>query len=162
MKIVFRADSSIYIGSGHIMRCLVLASMLREHGHQVSFACRPQKGDLLDFVRNKGFEVKELIVPSEWSTPKSSADYEAWLQVPWNVDVDSFVSKFDSVDLVIVDHYGINAEWEKHCKTQLQCKLFVIDDLLRPHNADMILDQTLSRTPSEYDSPELELSLIHI
>ncbi|MEZ8887943.1 UDP-2,4-diacetamido-2,4,6-trideoxy-beta-L-altropyranose hydrolase [Vibrio sp. 10N.247.311.14] len=160
MKIVFRADSSIHIGSGHIMRCLVLASMLREHGHQISFACRPQQGDLLDFVRSKGFEVKELIVPSEWSTPKSSADYEAWLQVPWKVDVDSFVSTFDSVDLVIVDHYGINAEWEEHCKTQLQCKVFATDDLLRPHNADMILDQTLSRTPSEYECPELETTVL--
>ncbi|XNH22170.1 UDP-2,4-diacetamido-2,4,6-trideoxy-beta-L-altropyranose hydrolase [Vibrio cyclitrophicus] len=160
MKIVFRADSSIHIGSGHIMRCLVLASMLKEHGHHVSFACRPQQGDLLDFVRNKGFEVKELIVPSEWSTPKSSADYEAWLQVPWKVDVDSFVSIFASVDLVVVDHYGINAEWEERCKTQLQCKVFAIDDLLRPHNADMILDQTLSRTPSEYDSPELETTVL--
>ncbi|XNG96751.1 UDP-2,4-diacetamido-2,4,6-trideoxy-beta-L-altropyranose hydrolase [Vibrio cyclitrophicus] len=160
MKIVFRADSSIHIGSGHIMRCLVLASMLKEHGHHVSFACRPQQGDLLDFVRNKGFEVKELIVPSEWSTPKSSADYEAWLQVPWKVDVDSFVSIFASVDLVVVDHYGINAEWEERCKTQLQCKVFAIDDLLRSHNADMILDQTLSRTPSEYDSPELETTVL--
>ncbi|MFM2629161.1 UDP-2,4-diacetamido-2,4,6-trideoxy-beta-L-altropyranose hydrolase [Vibrio chagasii] len=152
MKIVFRADSSSYIGSGHIMRCLVLASMLQEQGHQIVFGCRPQKGDLIDFIRSKGFEVKELVVPSEWLKPKNSADYEAWLQVPWKVDVESFVSKFDNVDLVIVDHYGINAKWEEHCKTQLQCKLFAIDDLLRSHHADMILDQTLSRTPSEYAS----------
>lgn len=160
MKIVFRADSSIHIGSGHIMRCLVLASMLKDKGYQVIFGCRPQKGDLIDFIRNKGFKVKELIVPSVWSTPKNSADYEAWLQVPWKVDVASFVSTFDNADLVVVDHYGINAEWEEHCKTQLQCKLFAIDDLLRSHHADMILDQTLSRTPFEYDNPELETTVL--
>lgn len=160
MKIVFRADSSIHIGSGHIMRCLVLASMLKEQGHQVSFASRPQQGDLVDFVRNKGFEVKELVVPTSWITPKNSADYAAWLQVPWQVDLDSFVAEFNHVDLVVVDHYGITADWEEHCKTHLQCKVFAIDDLLRPHNADMILDQTLFRTPSEYDYSELETTLL--
>ncbi|NAZ55361.1 UDP-2,4-diacetamido-2,4,6-trideoxy-beta-L-altropyranose hydrolase [Vibrio toranzoniae] len=162
MKIVFRADSSIHIGSGHIMRCLVLSAMLKEHGHQVSFASRPQKGDLVDFVRNKGYEVKELAVPTNWITPKNSADYAAWLQVPWQVDLDSFVSKFEHVDLdlVVVDHYGINAEWEEQCKTQLQCKVFAIDDLLRPHSADMLLDQTLSRTPSEYDSSDFETTVL--
>ena len=142
------------------MRCLVLASMLKEQGHQVVFGCRPQKGDLIDFIRNKGFEVKELVVPSEWLTPKNSADYEAWLQVPWKVDVASFVSTFDNADLVVVDHYGINAEWEEHCKTQLQCKLFAIDDLLRSHHADMLLDQTLSRTPSDYVSTVKEATVL--
>ncbi|GEM80851.1 UDP-2,4-diacetamido-2,4,6-trideoxy-beta-L-altropyranose hydrolase [Vibrio superstes] len=156
MKVVFRVDSSIHIGSGHVMRCLVLASMLKEQGSQISFACRPQQGDLIDFVRSKGFEVKELVVPTEWSVPKSSADYVAWLQVPWKEDVKSFVSKCEHAELVIVDHYGINAEWEEYCKEQLVCKVFAIDDLLRSHKADIILDQTLLRDPSEYYVPGLD------
>ena len=58
MNIVIRADASNYIGNGHIMRCLVLAANLIKKGHQVSFASRPQQGDLIDFVRQKEFEVK--------------------------------------------------------------------------------------------------------
>ena len=53
MKVIIRADASIYIGSGHVMRCLVLAQSLRNKGHQVTFASRPQQGDLLNFIRNK-------------------------------------------------------------------------------------------------------------
>jgi len=150
MNIVIRADASIYIGSGHIMRCLVLASVLKEHGHQVSFASRPQQGDLIDFVRNKGFLVKELVAPTHWLIPKDSADYAAWLQVPWQEDAQSFFQQVDSVDIVIVDHYGLNSEWEALCRAHLECKLFAIDDLLRQHQAEVVLDQTLSRTAIDY------------
>lgn len=150
MNIVIRADASIYIGSGHIMRCLVLAQALKEAGHSISFASRPQPGDLIEFVRNKGFVVKELITPDEWLIQQNSADYAAWLQVPWQADAASLIELVDNVDLLIVDHYGLNAEWEFFCKTRLVCKLFAIDDLLRQHNAEVVLDQTLSRTPSDY------------
>lgn len=151
MNIVIRTDASNHIGSGHIMRCLVLAFALKEQGHQVSFASRPQQGDLIDFVRNKGFTVKELATPVNWLTPQSSADYAAWLQVPWQDDAENLIQQFNNVDLIIVDHYGINADWELFCKAKLGCKIFAIDDLLRQHHAEVVLDQTLSRTPFDYE-----------
>lgn len=151
MNIVIRADASNHIGSGHIMRCLVLASALRVQGHQVSFASRPQPGDLIDLVRKRGFDVKELIIPASWLTPKDSADYTAWLQMSWQEDAGSLIQQFDDVDLIIVDHYGINVDWELFCKAHFTCKLFAIDDLLRQHHAEVVLDQTLSRTPSDYE-----------
>jgi len=151
MDIVIRTDASIHIGSGHIMRCLVLANELVKQGHIVCFACRPQSGDLIDFIRNKGFLVKELVTPVDWQIPQGSADYAAWLQVPWQKDADSFIEQIDYVDLIIVDHYGINAEWEVFTKKHFDCKIFAIDDLLREHQADIILDQTLLRDPIEYE-----------
>jgi UDP-2,4-diacetamido-2,4,6-trideoxy-beta-L-altropyranose hydrolase len=150
MNIFIRADASIYIGSGHIMRCLVLAIVLKEQGHTVSFASRPQKGDLVEFVRNKGFEVNELVTPAHWQTPQNSADYAAWLQVPWQEDAESLIQQVDNVDLLIVDHYGLNADWELVVKNNLSCKIFAIDDLVRKHQADLILDQTLLRASLEY------------
>jgi UDP-2,4-diacetamido-2,4,6-trideoxy-beta-L-altropyranose hydrolase len=150
MKVVIRTDASILIGSGHIMRCLVLAEALKEQGDMVSFASRPQKGDLIEFVRKKGFKVYELVTPTHWQTPRNSADYAAWLQVPWQKDVESLIQQVDNIDLLIVDHYGLNADWELFAKNKLKCKLFAIDDLVRKHRSDLILDQTLLRNPSEY------------
>ena len=72
MNIVIRTDASIYIGTGHVMRCLVLATGLVNKGHQITFAMRPQQGDLIQFVQSKGFEVILLATPSHWNKPKSS------------------------------------------------------------------------------------------
>jgi len=150
MNIVIRTDSSLHIGSGHIMRCLVLAEKLKNQGHQVSFASRPQQGDLIQFVEKKGFHVHLLNKPKQWKTPKDSSDYAAWLQVSWEDDAQSFIQQIENVDLIIVDHYGINAEWESFIKTHFSCHIFAIDDLLRQHQAEIILDQTLQRTSLEY------------
>jgi len=150
MKVVFRVDASQFIGSGHVMRCLVLAEALRFDGHTVVFATREQTSDLNTFINNKGFELIHLMQPATWQTPKNTADYEAWLQVSEDQDYQDFVSKVVNVDLVIVDHYGLNALWHKKVKQTLKCKLMVIDDLVRLHNADIVLDQTLNRCQKEY------------
>jgi UDP-2,4-diacetamido-2,4,6-trideoxy-beta-L-altropyranose hydrolase len=150
MNVIVRTDASRHIGSGHVMRCLVLAEALQEQGHTVSFASRPQQGDLVEFVRNKGFKVYELVPPHFWQTPVNSADYTAWLQVTWQEDAKSLVEQVDNVDLLIVDHYGLNSDWELLVKNELRCKVFAIDDLVRKHQADLILDQTLLRDPLQY------------
>ncbi len=143
MNIVIRTDASIHIGSGHVMRCLVLADKLKGLGHQVVFACRPQPGDLIQFIQDKDFPVYGLSRPTSWKEPSHSADYESWLQVPSEDDVSSLLMLTDEVDLVIVDHYGINSSWEKRVKENLNCKVVVIDDLDRNHDCDLILDQNL-------------------
>lgn len=150
MKIIIRADASLHIGSGHIMRTLVLANILKEQGHNVSYASRPQQGDLIQFTKNKGFKVYKLITHAQYFPPKNSNDYKAWLQVTWQEDAQSIILSIDSVDLIIVDHYGINADWEIFIKNHFSCKIFAIDDLVRKHQAEMILDQTLLRTKNEY------------
>jgi len=150
MQIAIRVDASLHIGSGHVMRCLVLAKALSERGHQLQFLCRPHQGDLIDFIQHNGFAVSQLKAPKAWQTPKNSADYEAWLQVPWQQDAEEVVARCESVRLMIVDHYGINASWENDVKAKLHCQLLAIDDLVRPHHADVILDQTLNRKPQAY------------
>ena len=150
MNIVIRSDASLHIGSGHIMRCLVLAKSLTIHGHQVSFASRPQQGDLISFIESKNFKVYRLNQPEKWLTPQDTSDYQAWLQVSWQDDAQSFIQQVDKVNLVIVDHYGIDAQWEHNIKDHFKCNLMAIDDLTRQHQADIILDQTLLRSPQEY------------
>jgi UDP-2,4-diacetamido-2,4,6-trideoxy-beta-L-altropyranose hydrolase len=150
VKVVFRVDASQYIGSGHVMRCLVLAQALKLDGHTVVFASREQVSDLNAFIKSKGFELINLVQPTLWLIPKNTADYAAWLQISEEHDYKDFLSKVISADLVVVDHYGINANWHHHVKSYLGCRLMVIDDLVRAHNADIILDQTLNRRACEY------------
>lgn len=145
-----RADASSHIGSGHIMRCLVLADRLKLDGHKVVFATRPQNGDLVTFIKQRGFSIYELQQPADWLVPTSTADYAAWLQVSECDDAQECATAFDSPDLVITDHYGIGAQWHKVVKEAYNCKIIAIDDLVRDHAADLIIDQTLLREPSEY------------
>lgn len=61
MNVLIRTDASVEIGSGHVMRCLTIAQLLLERGHQVSFLMKPLLGNLIDFVRTKGFSVVDSI-----------------------------------------------------------------------------------------------------
>ncbi|SQD80156.1 UDP-2,4-diacetamido-2,4,6-trideoxy-beta-L-altropyranose hydrolase [Moritella yayanosii] len=152
MNIVIRTDASVHIGSGHVMRCLVLAQGLITQGHRVSFVCRPQTGDLVAVIENKGFCVYKLAPPTTALVPTTSADYVAWLQVPWQQDAANLFTLVAAADLVIVDHYALNANWQQRIQQALHCKIMVIDDLVRSHHADLILDQTLLRRSDEYQS----------
>lgn len=60
MRVLFRTDASIAIGSGHLMRCLTLARALRDGGHQVCFACRAHPGHLLTLLQDHGFSTVSL------------------------------------------------------------------------------------------------------
>lgn len=152
MNIVIRADASVHIGSGHVMRCLVLAQGLTAQGHQVRFVCRSQTGDLVAFIESKDFCVYSLAPVNIELIPTTSADYAAWLQVPWQQDAQDFLLQVDTADLVIVDHYALNADWQQRIQQALNCKIMAIDDLVRHHHADLILDQTLLRKSDEYQS----------
>lgn len=150
MNVVIRTDSSVYIGLGHVMRCAVLARELKINGHNVKFVTRLQDGDSIDYLRREGFYVYELPQAKQSLIPQSSSDYKAWLQVPVELDACQFVSMVGSTDLVIVDHYALGIEWQAEVKHRLACKIVIIDDLVRKHEADLIIDQTLMRTPDEY------------
>lgn len=55
MKIIIRADASIQIGSGHIMRCLTIAHNFQKRGHEVLFFMSPLEGNLISYVNAQGF-----------------------------------------------------------------------------------------------------------
>lgn len=56
MKIIIRADASIQIGSGHIMRCLTIAHNFQKRGHEVLFFMAPLEGNLISYVAAKEFQ----------------------------------------------------------------------------------------------------------
>ncbi|NUW73844.1 UDP-2,4-diacetamido-2,4,6-trideoxy-beta-L-altropyranose hydrolase [Vibrio mediterranei] len=151
-KVVFRTDASIWIGSGHVMRCLVLATSLREHNYQVSFACLPQKGDMISYIQSRGFDVIKLTPPKVPVVPSSDKDYIAWLQRTPEEDANDFLRSVEDAQWVISDHYAIDKVWQKIVRSRQKSLLMSIDDLVRVHSADLIIDQTLGRKASDYQS----------
>lgn len=150
MKIAFRADASLHIGSGHIMRCLVLAEAFKSKGHEVSFVCRPHTGNLIDYIASRGIEVISLPPILYERKPLHSADYARWLQISVEEDANDFLGCIRAADTVVTDHYAIDVNWHRVVRQHLGCKIIAIDDLMRLHDADIIIDQTLGRTANDY------------
>lgn len=152
MNIVIRTDASQNIGSGHVMRCLVLAEQLKARGFYIQFACLPLIGNMISFIEAKGFAVVSLTPPLDEIQILHDADYLGWLQRTESEDAKDFLTHIKNASLVITDHYAIGKKWQEIVKERLHCKLIAIDDLCRVHAADLILDQTLGRQVSEYDT----------
>ena len=151
MIVFFRVDASLQIGTGHVMRCMTLAQVLKNNGAIVSFICRKHRGDLIDKIKDNGFNVIGL---KSFLKPKidNKLHYSHWLgatQYQDSKDCASVLQK-DKVDWLIVDHYGIDEEWQKRLKSYCR-KLMVIDDLAdRKHHCDILLDQTFGRQQEDY------------
>lgn len=130
MNILIRVDSSVKIGTGHVMRCLTFAEMLRETGCYVGFVMRAGLGDLCEYVKNKGFDVFPIIHDSSFAQEK---DVHLTIEVIRQMKMH--------IDWCIVDHYQLDQQWEKHVQQYVH-KVMVIDDLAnRPHDCHLLLDQ---------------------
>ena len=151
MKVVFRVDASLKIGTGHVMRCLTLAQVLKENGADVKFICRKYEGNLIDKIQFSGFNVEELEVLKEAEVNDKLA-HSLWLGVSQQQDADDCINVLKSKknDWLIVDHYALDEQWQKQLKPYYK-KLMVIDDLAdRKHCCDILLDQTFGRKQEDY------------
>jgi UDP-2,4-diacetamido-2,4,6-trideoxy-beta-L-altropyranose hydrolase len=160
MKIVFRVDASLQIGTGHVMRCLTLGTALKEKGAKVEFICRKHKGHLIDFIQAKGFKVHELAIQenglemSKYSSfdTKNILNHAHWLGATQHQDAEAceVILKKLSPDWLIVDHYGIDETWQIKLKNYCK-KLMVIDDLGdRKQICDLLLDQNYGSNIDKY------------
>lgn len=141
MNVVFRADASIAIGTGHVMRCRTLATALLKKGAKVHFVTRAHLGHLGEVLARDGFPV--TLLPPPVAVACNRDDYAAWLGVTQQEDADQTITAVDKqqCDWLVVDHYALDELWETRLRPHAR-KLMVIDDLAdRPHNCDMLLDQ---------------------
>ncbi|MBY6276611.1 UDP-2,4-diacetamido-2,4,6-trideoxy-beta-L-altropyranose hydrolase [Symbiobacterium thermophilum] len=130
MNILFRVDSSFEIGTGHVMRCLTLAKMLKDAGCTVAFAMRACSGDLCDYVERQGFSVFRMFHGFD-----TAQETDAQLTI-------NIIRQWKGwIDWCIVDHYQLDRRWEEQVKKYVG-KMMVIDDLAdRPHDCHLLLDQ---------------------
>lgn len=160
LKAAFRVDASLEIGTGHVMRCLTLATALSATGAKCHFICREHTGNLIDIIRAKGFTVHILpaLEPEQDGRHLTAPDsepallHQQWLGTTQAVDAGSCLPIVADIqpDWLIVDHYALDARWELALRPHYR-KLLVMDDLAdRRHTCDVLLDQTYGRSEDDY------------
>lgn len=118
---IFRFEASNAVGAGHAIRSGVLADALVAQGWTV---------DMVTSAETVAF-IKAL---SRFT----------------RIDPDAFYRDPLPCDLLVVDNYDLDAAYEKHFRSTSK-KIMVIDDLVnRPHDCDVLLDQTYKRNPDDY------------
>jgi UDP-2,4-diacetamido-2,4,6-trideoxy-beta-L-altropyranose hydrolase len=147
MRVVVRADASLAIGTGHVMRCLTLASALRERGAEVSFVCREHEGHLCDLIAARGFDVTRLAYRPATQAARAERELVS-LGTSWHEDAAATRQVTGAwrakPDLLVVDHYALDNRWERAVRPSVS-RMLVIDDLAdRAHDCDLLLDQNLA------------------
>lgn len=159
MNIVFRVDASFEIGSGHVMRCLVLAHKFREIGIESWFICREYEGSLCELIESHRFYVERIDPPGEDLIRFMAENNKQYFDFLSKLDVEQTkiaIYKRSSTrpEWIVVDHYGLDKNWEIEIG-KLAKRLLVIDDFLdREHACDLFVNQNLL----EYGSSELSIN----
>lgn len=149
MNIFIRTDASVSIGTGHVVRCMTLADELRGKGAEVSFICRKETGNLIGFIKEKGYRVYPLPADIDLLTDR-------------DLTHKILQKQQELTDWLIIDHYGIEASWESSMREYVK-KILIIDDLAdRQHDCDLLLDQNYSSVMKRYQGlvPEHCIQLI--
>ncbi|WP_425880024.1 UDP-2,4-diacetamido-2,4,6-trideoxy-beta-L-altropyranose hydrolase [Acinetobacter sp. TWP2-2-3] len=160
MKVVFRVDASIQMGTGHVMRCLTLADALKNRGAECYFICREHSGNLIGLITQRGYHVDALPymdLSQEDKLQNLNADlaHASWLGATQKADASLCTPLMEALkpDWLIVDHYALDIRWEQvlrpYCK-----RVMVIDDLAdRQHDCDFLIDQNyLPSYEQRYDN----------
>jgi UDP-2,4-diacetamido-2,4,6-trideoxy-beta-L-altropyranose hydrolase len=158
MIVAFRVDASLEIGTGHVMRCLTLARALTDSGAICRFLCRTHIGNLIARIQEAGFAVTPFASDQESANPKPMAadpdapPHSSWLGADWRTDAEQTIAALENerADWLIVDHYALDARWERQLRNNCR-RLMVIDDLAdRRHDCDLLLDQNIGRQADDY------------
>ena len=144
-RVVIRADATLRIASGHIMRCLTLATALKNtfKDIDITLLAGPLPKALEERIGQAKVTLKCLPMNVDSTDWNQSDDIKQSIEA---------ISGLGPIDLIIVDHYSLDIEWERALAPYSQ-KLLVIDDLInRDHHADFLLDQTFGRKAEEYSA----------
>ena len=152
LKIVFRVDSSLDISSGHVMRCLALASVMKKkEDTDIKFISRMYEGNLNDLVIKQGFQVAQLKNPFKrknisknfFIENRDRTKYSEFLGISQKQDAKDTIGAIgeDNVDWIILDHYSLDDTWKFYMRPYTK-NIFEIDDNFREvKNSDVILNQ---------------------
>jgi UDP-2,4-diacetamido-2,4,6-trideoxy-beta-L-altropyranose hydrolase len=129
------------------MRCLSLARALADEGAEVSFVLRGHAAGLAGLIESDGHAVRLLADSDRPANPAvAGTAHASWLPTDWQEDAEqtlTAIGDIGTVDWLIVDHYALDARWERMLRKQVP-RILAIDDLAdRDHDCDILLDQNL-------------------
>ena len=128
-NILFRADSSSTIGTGHIMRDLVLAKQFKNNN--IIFASRDLKGNINFKITKEGYKL-EILEDN-------------------NIKTLQRVIEKHNIDMIVIDNYEIDYEFEKKLKEKYpNIELMVLDDTYEKHYCDILLNHNIYADESRY------------
>ncbi|HFU76832.1 MAG TPA: UDP-2,4-diacetamido-2,4,6-trideoxy-beta-L-altropyranose hydrolase, partial [Arcobacter sp.] len=117
------------IGTGHIMRDLVLASKYKDAN--IIFASQNLEGNINYKIIESNYKLEIL--------NSNSID-----------ELDSLIKKLD-IDLLVIDHYDIDYAFEKELKTKNpKLKILSLDDTYEKHYCDILLNHNISANEDRY------------
>lgn len=123
MNVLIRADASAQAGAGHIARCIALAEAIYDRGGDALFATRQDATPGHRMLEAAGMPYCEL--------PRGA---------DWQDDAEATRELLGGKDWVVVDHYGLDARWQK-IVSQDPVGILVIDDLAnRQHDCAVLTD----------------------
>lgn len=132
-KIVIRADGGTSIGMGHIIRCIALADMLK-NDFTIVFAIQQPIESVIKNIHSVSQTILHLPFTNDY-----------------HQDSINFVQFIESTDIVILDGYNFQTDYQQAIKNK-GCKLVVIDDLHNWHHvADAIINHAAGIRENEYD-----------
>jgi UDP-2,4-diacetamido-2,4,6-trideoxy-beta-L-altropyranose hydrolase len=134
VKVALRADAYAEIGTGHLMRCIVLGQGIMERGGEVVFITYCSSAGLVSRLKNEGFSLHLLNVPRSLTESLGLIEKER-------------------PDWVVLDGYHFDSGYQKAMK-DAGYKLLVIDDYVRLdyYYADIILNQNYGAEEIQYNT----------
>ena len=144
--LVIRADASIAIGTGHVMRCLALAQAWQDSGGEVILATAELTPAAARRLHEEGMEIARL--QSRSATGSDAHEFAALAQerrATW----------------VVVDGYQFNAAYQRSIKDAGLRQLLVDDTgLCRPYCVDVVLNQNAYASEDMYSSRDPATKLL--
>ena len=129
MNILFRVDSSSSIGTGHVMRDLVLAKQYKKSN--ITFCVQDLSGNINHKIDEAGYTIEIL---------KNNSLKE----------LDKLIKK-QNIDLIVFDHYGIDEKFERTIKKKNpNIKILSLDDTYEKHHCDILLNHNINANPKKY------------
>ena len=149
--IIFRADSSDKIGSGHIFRCINLAKKLKRKNNRILFICQNLKGNFINYIKKNKFKV---IINKNVSKEKKIYNWSKKNQIK---DANFLTNKEKKIDLIVSDHYGLGSTWRKKIRPFCK-KIFLIDDFDRNKEfCDFYLNHNQYHFKNNLKKPKINL-----
>jgi UDP-2,4-diacetamido-2,4,6-trideoxy-beta-L-altropyranose hydrolase len=145
--LIIRADASVGMGIGHVMRCLALAQGWQDSGGKCAFVMSNPSPPTTERLRREGFDV--CVLHSESGGEQDARELAT-------------ISTARGADCVVVDGYQFGAHYQDLIKAEGLQLLFIDDNGHAEHySADAILNQNIHAHRDLYPSraPHTELLL---